>query len=51
MKVYVDVDNCSALRVGLIMIDDNYDGEHTLKRDDETCNKCRGLVGIEGQVN
>jgi hypothetical protein len=35
MKLYVDVDNYSALWGGLIMADDNYDGEHALKRGED----------------
>jgi hypothetical protein len=41
LKLYVDVDNCSTLWGGLIMAEDNYDGEQTLKRGDDTYKKCR----------
>jgi hypothetical protein len=34
--LYDDVDNCNALQGGLIIAEDNSDGEHTLKRGDDT---------------
>ena len=37
----VDVDDYSALQRGLIMVEENFDGEHTLKGGDDTCNMCR----------
>jgi hypothetical protein len=41
MKLYADVDNYSTLQGGLIMENENYYGEHTLKRGDDTSKKCR----------
>jgi hypothetical protein len=49
--LYVDVDNCSALQGGLIMEDENFVGEHTLKRGKDVYNKCRWIVGIDGLRN
>jgi hypothetical protein len=47
----VDIDNCSALRGSLIMEDENSDGEHTLKRGDDTWKECQWLAGIDGPTN
>jgi hypothetical protein len=41
MNLYDDVDNCNALLGGLVMEDDNSDGEHTLKRGKDAYKKCR----------
>jgi hypothetical protein len=49
--MYADVDNCSTLQGGLMMEDDNSDGENTLKRGDDTCKKCRWIIGIDGPTN